>query len=348
MKVPALESKRTQQILADIVRTYIETGEPVSSRSIARLFPETLSPATVRNVMADLEEEGFLFQPHTSAGRVPTASAYRFFVEEVAAQGTASHEDREWIRTELRTAQTPDALLERASHVLASISRGLGIIISPPLAKTTVEHLRFLLLPDGRVLVVLVAKGGMTRDKVIRTERTFAQEELDRISDYLNQNYPQWTLEAIRADLRAKMEQDQERYGKMASGALLLCDPSLLAEDASRRVYVEGAAQIATAAGFADQEALHELLAAIEERGRLVALLSSFLESPEPVHVELGLKEMSAAGKHLALVSAPFSAQEHAQGTVGILGPMRMQYERVVTAVAFLAQYLSENSRGSQ
>ncbi len=208
MKVPALESKRTQQILADIVRTYIETGEPVSSRSIARLFPETLSPATVRNVMADLEEEGFLFQPHTSAGRVPTASAYRFFVEEVAAQGTASHEDREWIRTELRTAQTPDALLERASHVLASISRGLGIIISPPLAKTTVEHLRFLLLPDGRVLVVLVAKGGMTRDKVIRTERTFAQEELDRISDYLNQ-----TLSAMDAGSHSRGPARQDGAG---------------------------------------------------------------------------------------------------------------------------------------
>jgi heat-inducible transcriptional repressor len=347
MTAAALESKRHQHILEDIVRAYIETGEPVSSRTIARMQPETMSPATVRNVMADLEEEGFLFQPHTSAGRVPTASAYRFFVEAVAGQGVVTPEDREWIQKEMQSAQTPDLMMERASHVLASVSHGLGIIISPPLAQTAVEHLRFLLLPDGRVLVVLVAKGGLTRDKVIRAERPFAQEELDRISDYLNREYSGWTLDAMRAHLAVQVERDRERYGQLASGALLLCDPGLLTEDSSRRIYVEGAAQIATSPGFVNQEALHELLAAIEERGRLVALLTGFLESPEPVHVELGVKQMTAAGRHLAVVSAPFMPHENVQGTVGILGPMRMPYERVMTAVAFLAQYLSENFRGS-
>ena len=130
----------------------------MSSRSISRRNQELLSPATVRNVMADLEEGGFLYQPHTSAGRVPTAAAYRFFVEQVAAQATASPEDRQWIRRELEAAQTPEAVMERASHVLSAVSRGLGIFISPPLARAVVEHIRFLLLPDDRVLVVLVAR----------------------------------------------------------------------------------------------------------------------------------------------------------------------------------------------
>ena len=130
-----LQQKRHQQILTDVVRLYIETGEPVSSRSIASGHIEALSPATIRNVMADLEDGGFLYQPHTSAGRVPTASAYRFFVEQVAAPATASPEDRQWIRRELETAQTPEAVMERASHVLSAVSRGLGIFISPPLAR---------------------------------------------------------------------------------------------------------------------------------------------------------------------------------------------------------------------
>jgi heat-inducible transcriptional repressor len=346
MRTPALESKRHQQILADIVRTYVETGEPVSSRTIAHMQAETLSSASVRNVMADLEDDGFLYQPHTSAGRVPTAAAYRFFVESVAAQGNVTPEDRAWIRKELQSADSPELLLERASHVLAGVSRGLGIIISPPLAQTAVEHLRFLQLPDNRVLVVLLSKSGVTRDKVIRPDQTFTQPDLDQISDYLNRHYSGWTLDAIRVDLQAQLARDREHYGKLVAGALLLCDPALLAQDPSRRVYVEGAAQIATAAEFANQDALHELLAAIEERGRLVALLASFLDAPESVHVELGVKEMTTAGKHLALVSAPFTSGESAQGSVGILGPMRMQYERVVTAVAFLAQYLSENFDG--
>ena len=207
-----LQQKRHQQILTDVVRHYIETGEPVSSRSISRRHLEPLSSATVRNVMADLEEGGFLFQPHTSAGRVPTAAAYRFFVEQVAAQATASPEDRQWIRRELDSAQTPEAVMERASHVLSAVSRGLGIFISPPLARSVVEHVRFLLLPDNRVLVVLITSGGQTRDKLVRPERSFQQVDLDRTAEYLNRHYVGWTLEKMRADLRAQVDRDREQY----------------------------------------------------------------------------------------------------------------------------------------
>ncbi|MGA3300867.1 MAG: heat-inducible transcription repressor HrcA, partial [Candidatus Acidiferrales bacterium] len=125
MSPTVLQLKRNQQILTELVRVYIETGEPVSSRSVARRHVEALSSATIRNVMADLEDEGLLYQPHTSAGRVPTAAAYRFFVEQVTAQATASPEDRLWIRRELEAAQTPEAVMERASQVLAAVSRGL-------------------------------------------------------------------------------------------------------------------------------------------------------------------------------------------------------------------------------
>src|ERR1700736_3563444 len=224
MVSPVLQHRRHQQILSDVVREYIETGEPVSSRSVARRHVDPLSPATVRNVMADLEDGGFLYQPHTSAGRVPTAAAYRFFVEQVAAQATASPEDRLWIRRELEAAQTPEAVMERASHVLAVVSRGLGIFISPPLARSVVEHVRFLLLPDSRVLVVLVSTGGVTRDKLMRPERPFLQEDLDQVAAYLNRHYVGWTLEAMLADLRTQVERDREQYGRLAGDALLLCD----------------------------------------------------------------------------------------------------------------------------
>jgi heat-inducible transcriptional repressor len=342
-----LQQRRHQQILTDVVRVYIETGEPVSSRSIARRHSEPLSSATVRNVMADLEDGGYLYQPHTSAGRVPTAAAYRFFVEQVAAQATASPEDRQWIRRELDSAQTPEAVMERASHVLAAVSRGLGIFISPPLARSVVEHVRFLLLPDTRVVIILVTAGGIARDKLIRPERAFRQEELDQIAAHLNSHYVGWTLEAMRADLRAQMERDREQYGRIAGDALLLCDRAILGDSSERKVYVEGAAQIASSVEFTDQEQLRELLEAIEEKGRLIALLSGCIEAPEPVHVELGVDKMSAAGKHLALVSASYSSTDQGQGTLGILAPMRMHYERVITAVAFMAQFFSENQEGS-
>jgi heat-inducible transcriptional repressor len=347
MSTTVLQQKRHQQILTDVVREYIETGEPVSSRSVAARHTEPLSSATIRSVMADLEGEGYLYQPHTSAGRVPTAAAYKFFVEQVAAQATASTNDRDWIRRELESAQTPEAVMERASHVLAAVSRGLGILISPPLAQSAVEHVRFLLLPENRVLVVLITAGGVTRDKVIRPERGFSQEDLDRVSDHVNRHYAGWTLEAIRADLRSQVERDRERYGQIAGDALVLCDPAILGDAGERRIYVEGAAQIATAPEFTSQDQLRELLEAIEVKDRLIALLSGCIEAPEPIHVELGLEQMSAAGKHLALVSSSYTSKDQGQGTLGILAPMRMHYERVITAVAFMAQFFSDTQQGS-
>jgi len=342
MRNPALNEKRNQQILADVVRAYIERGEPVSSRVIARRHPKELSSATIRSVMAQLEEDGYLYQPHTSAGRVPTAAAYRFFAQQIASRATLDPEDREWIRGELASAATPEEVTERAGHVLAAVSRGLGIIVSPPLARTVLEHLRFLLLPDDRVVVVLVSSGGNARDKVLRTERRFTQAELDRTAEYLNHHYVGWTLEAIRVDLLARLATERERYDRLASNALMLCDPSLLADAPGRQIYVEGAAQFATAPEFADQAHLRELLAAIEEKHKLLALLTGCIEAPEPVHVQIGIKEMSAAGDHLALITAPYSLHDQLQGSLGVLGPMRMQYERAITAVAYVARLFSE------
>ena len=168
MRTAALQERRNRQILADIVRTYIETGEPVSSRAISKGFEESLSTATIRNIMADLEDGGFLYQPHTSAGRVPTAAAYRFFAQEIASQATISVTDREWIQREMGGAKTAAEITERAGHVLAEVSNGLGIVVSPPLSKTVLEHARMWLLPDGRVVVVLISPGGKTRDKVLQ------------------------------------------------------------------------------------------------------------------------------------------------------------------------------------
>src|SRR6202047_4409928 len=136
MRTAALQERRNRQILADIVRTYIESGEPVSSRAISARFEETLSTATIRNIMADLEEGGVLSQPHPSAGRVPTAAAYRFFAQEIASQATISIEDRDWIKREFNAASSSADMTERAGHVLAEVSSGLGIIVSRALGKT--------------------------------------------------------------------------------------------------------------------------------------------------------------------------------------------------------------------
>jgi heat-inducible transcriptional repressor len=342
MRNAALQERRNRQILADIVRTYIETGEPVSSRAISKRFEEVLSTATIRNVMADLEDGGLLYQPHTSAGRVPTAAAYRFFAQEIASQATLSVEDGDWIRREFKGATTSAEITERAGHVLAEVSNGLGIIVSPPLAKTVLEHARMWLLPDGRVVVVLISPGGITRDKILRPNRQFSQPELDATADFLNRQYSGWTLEAIRSDLLQKLATERERYEGIVQSALTLCDPAMLGDESVPSLHVEGTAQIVGAADFADQAQLRDLLAAIEEKHRLVTVLNACIDTPEPVHVQIGLKEISQAGENLALISAPYMSHDHLQGSLGVLGPTRMHYERAMTAVAYVAQLFSE------
>src|SRR6516164_1567675 len=294
MRNPALQERRNRQILADIVRTYIETGEPVSSRAISKRFEESLSTATIRSVMADLEDGGYLYQPHTSAGRVPTAEAYRFFAHEIGSQATLRVEDREWIRA------------------------------------------------PGRIVVVLISPGGDTRDKVLRPSRPFTQPELDATADFLNRNYSGWTLEAIRADLLQKLATERERYDTIARSALTLCDPAVLGESPRQEIYVEGTSRIVTAPEFADQFQLRDLLAAIEEKHRLVAVLNACIDTPEPVFVQIGVKEIPQAGENLALISARYSRHDLVQASLGVLGPTRMHYERAMTAVAYVAQLFSE------
>ena len=343
MRTPALQERRNRQILADVVRTYIETGEPVSSRVISARFEETLSPATIRNVMGELEDGGFLFQPHTSAGRVPTAAAYRFFAQEIATQATLSSADRDWIQREIGAATNASEITERAGHVLAEVSNGLGIIVSPPMGRTVIEHARMWLLPDARVVVVLISPGGNTRDKILRPARPFTQIELDATADFLNRHYSGWTLEAIRGDLLQKLANERERYEGIVQNALTLCDPVVLGEDRAGQVHVEGTAQMVGTGEFSDQAQLRDVLAAIEEKHRLVTVLNACIEGPEPVHVQIGVKEISESGENLALISAPYMRHDLVQGSLGVLGPTRMRYERAITAVAYVAQLFSES-----
>lgn len=342
MRNALLQERRNRQILADLVRTYIETGEPVSSRAISKRFEETLSTATIRNVMAELEECGFLYQPHTSAGRVPTAAAYRFFAQEIATQATLSIEDRDWIQREFAAANNRAEITERAGHVLAEVSNGLGIVVSPPLGKTVLEHLRIWLLPDARVVVVLISPGGVTRDKVLRPPRVFTQQELDTTAEFLNRTYSGWTLEAIRADLLVKLATESERYEGLLRGALVLCDPVALSEETATQLHVEGTAQIVGAPEFSNQAQLRELLSAIEEKHRLVTVLNACIDAPEPVLVQIGIKEISQAGDNLAMISAAYTRADGVQGSLGVLGPTRMHYERAINAVAYVAQIFSE------
>src|SRR5271155_2553804 len=192
---------RERQILTAIVETYIASGEPVGSRTLSRSGVETLSPATIRNVMADLSDAGFLEQPHTSAGRVPTPKAYRYLVEQLTGRTQISPDDETRITKSFQGVQDAQEFMERTSHVLSLISSGVGVAVSTGGAKNTLDHIYFSRLAPMKILAVVVTTGGVVRDRMMRTEKDFSAGDLDAACSYVNENFRGWVLEKIPAEL---------------------------------------------------------------------------------------------------------------------------------------------------
>lgn len=331
--------RRNQEILATIVRTHIATGEPVASGRVAR-HSHKLSSATIRNIMAALERQGYLHQPHTSAGRVPTPKAYEFYARHVVHAARLAPSDRSWIDAQLLPEQSAaEALLPRASHVLAELAHSIGIVLSLPAPRDPLEQMRFLRVDASRVLVVILTQTGIVRDKIVRLNERFTQEELDQTAAYLNENFVGRTLEAIRDELRHRATSERSRYERRARNAAVLCRESLAEIGSAASVYVEGTAHLIARTDESSQEELGVLLRTLEEKEKLVRLLSATLEQVDPgVHILIGLERLSPAIKHFSLISASYGTRERPLGSLAILGPTRMDYPRVITAVDYVAR----------
>src|ERR1700745_4006255 len=207
------KGEREREILTALVETFIATGEPVGSRTLARTSREGLSSATIRNVMADLADAGYLEQPHTSAGRVPSAEAYRYYVEQLTGKAHLSLEDEGMIQDSLQGISDVQEFMERTSHVLSLISHNVGVAVALGGQKNALEHVYFSRLGDQKVLAVLVTRSGLVRDRVLRLE--LPQSELDAAARFINENFRGWTLEAVRAELSRRIELERSEYDRM-------------------------------------------------------------------------------------------------------------------------------------
>lgn len=327
---------REREILTAIVETFISTGEPVGSRILARASREGLSPATVRNVMADLADAGFLEQPHTSAGRVPSPAAYRYYVEQLSGNTKLAPEDESIIRESLQGTTDVQDFMERTSHVLSLISRNVGVAVAASGPKKSLEHIYFSRLGDQKVLAVVVTKSGLVRDRVLRLD--LAQPELDAAARYINENFRGWTLEAVRAEIGRRLDQERSEYDRLMSLVEQLYKQGALAgDDASHIVFVEGASNLV--ASEQDRNRLQELLQALEEKQKLVGLLSAYLDAKqEAVRVVIGLDEAQPSLRNFVLIGTPARVGDEVRGSLAVLGPPRMDYQHTITAVSYIAR----------
>ena len=334
---------RNRDILRLIIRSYVTSGEPVGSRTLAKSMDWRFSPATIRNIMADLEEEGYLAQPHTSAGRIPSEKGYRFYVDHLADSGRITKSDERYISRMLGESDGPEEVMSRASVVLSTISKNVGIVIAPPMGSTVLKHIEFLDLSDGKILVIFVSTSGLVQRKFIRVGERYTQEELDKAGRYLVEKFCGKSLTDIRNELLRMMQAERSLFDRMLS--LLQTWGETLSEPASAEgIYVQGTANIINQPEFADVERMRVLFQMFEEKGRLVKILNECIASnpPEGVKIAIG-SELGVPGmRDFTLITASYASSDHTTGFLGIIGPTRMQYERGISIVEYLGRLVGE------
>lgn len=337
-------SARERLVLTTIIENYIATGEPVGSQTLARQFghQEGMSAATIRNTMAALGEVGLLDQPHTSAGRVPTAQAFRFFVEQLAGATHAASltpERREQIDESFAGVGSSQQFLERTSHVLALVSSGVGVALASAREAQTLEHIHFSRLSAGRVLAVVVTMSGTVQDRVLLLDRDMPVGELEASARFLNENFHGWSIDRIRMELDRRITEERTEYDRLARAVNELYRKGALeAESGSGPViFVEGVANLL--AGEMDRERLRAMLTALEAKQRLIELLNAYLDArQQAVRVVVGLEEAIPGMRDLVLIGTPARIGADKMGTLAVIGPTRIQYEETISAVAYIAQ----------
>jgi heat-inducible transcriptional repressor len=337
---------RQRSILTAIVESYIATGEPVGSGTLARaqLEGSSMSAATIRNEMAELADAGLLEQPHTSAGRVPSARAFRMYVEQLSGGAAAGLPglSRAQVHSRIDSGFVgvagTQALLERTSHVLAMLSSGVGVAIGAVAGVDLLEHVHFSRLAERRVLAVIVTRSGMVRDRVLALDRDLSLLELETAANFLNENFRGWNVERVRAELAQRIERERNEYQQLIEGVQQLWTRTV--PDVARveqSVYVEGVANLVDLPE--DRERLREMLSALEAKQRMVELLNAYIDSKQDsVRVVFELEEHAPEMAGLVLIAAPARVNGETLGTVGVIGSKRMHYENTMNAVSYVAQ----------
>jgi heat-inducible transcriptional repressor len=338
-------SPRDRLVLNAIIELYIATGEPVASQTVARQLDnkDGMSAATIRNVMAALGEAGLLEQPHTSAGRIPTARAFRLYVEQLhggmrITPSALTQERRDQIEDSFAGVSSRQQFLERTSHVLALISSGVGLAMAAQGETYWLDHIHFSRLAAGRVLAVVVTKSGVVLDRVLAMDRDFSLTELESAASFLNQNFRGWSIERIRTELTRRLEQERSQYDQLMRSLRELCSKgALLQEGTQQPIFIVGVANLV--AGEADAEQLRQLLGALETKQRLIELLDAYVDArQQTVRVVVGLEETIPEMRNLVLIGAPARLGAQSLGTVAVIGSTRMAYQETINAVSFIAQ----------
>lgn len=332
-------SPRSRQILEAVVEDYIATAEPVGSCAVARRHALTLSSATVRNVMADLEELGLLTSPHTSAGRVPTEKAYRLYVDSLITIRQVTREEKKQIIRRCRQAGSGlSDILKETSRTLSSLSNYMGIVVAPSFISHVFRHIEFLRLGVRKVLAILVSSSGLVQNRLVETNEDITQDDLIRMGNYLNEMMRGLTISQARERILTEMKNEKVQYDRLMSHALRISQQAVNMEH--DEIFVEGQARILDQPEFSNAHQMREIFCAFEQKGLLLQLLGGCMTA-EGVQIYIGSETPVSKTAGVSLITSRFVTSNNTVGLLGVIGPTRMGYSRVIPIVDYTARLVS-------
>jgi heat-inducible transcriptional repressor len=333
--------KRKTIILSEVVYRYIMTGVPVSSGVLSRTLNLGISPATIRNELSKLEEMGYLYHPHTSAGRIPTHQGYRFYVDSLMGRTRLRKEEREAIHTLFsHKTRELEQLLQETGDLLSRLTQALALVIAPRLSRSMLKHLDLLVMHDNYLLLVLITNTGRVEKKIVELKTPMNQQEIGKLQQLLNRSLQNRSLVEIREEnvTGLKVPEKQKELATQIVGEI----KEILRRDEYEGVYVGGKANLVRASHAEDIRRLEELMDALEKQYFILNMVSEVLEENQLL-VKIGDENVTRELREFSLVATPYALGEEQIGSIGVIGPIRMNYARIIPMVDFFAKSLSKS-----
>jgi heat-inducible transcriptional repressor len=336
-------NERDQRVLEAVISDYIQSGEPVGSRTISKRYGLKVSSATIRNVMADLEELGLLYQPHTSAGRFPTGKGLRFYLDSIMQLKELGAEERALITQAYeQTAGDIAETLRQTCRVLSHFCRQVGVALWPRLPSTRLKHIELIRMRSGQILAIVISRSGVVQHNLLTWEEDISQDELDKYSRYLNDLLRDLPLGEVKKRILEEMKNEKALFDQLFARALEISQKAFQHNPHDSEVYIEGQIKLLDNPEFADVERMRHVLTAFEDKARIIRFLDMTFDGSGRFHIVLGPESELKDLNQISLISSPYRRGDTVMGVLGVIGPLRMDYSRIIPVVEFTAKLLSQ------
>lgn len=333
-------NERAQHLLKVVVERYIRDGQPVGSKTLAEETRLGLSSATIRNVLADLEDNGFLCSPHTSAGRIPTAKGYRLFVDNLLTIKPVDNAAIKLVKEQLQPDIGVADLVTSASSMLSELTRLAGLVMLPRRERILLRHVEFLPLADNRVLVILVLNEQEVQNRIIYTDRVYTDSELQQAANYLNNQYVGRDMQLVRKELLTSLQQDRESIDSLKQTAIDVADKAFIDVNKNTDYVMAGHGHLLELINETSMQSLQQLFEAFTQKRDILHLLDQCLNA-DGLQIFIGQESGYSMLDECSVVTAPYSVEDRVVGVLGVIGPTRMPYARVISIVDITAKLLT-------